>query len=96
MAQSYHKQTSLSIEKRNFCFRNLIEIISIAYRTFGSRKNPMRNLPISHRIFHFHRKRVISADINGCYAVDKEKISPKTVKKKRKLMKSQYFSVEVC
>ena len=33
--------------------------------------------------------------VNRCPAVNKEKVPPKTVKKKRKLLKSQYFSAEI-
>ena len=55
----------------------------------------MKNQTIPCRLYHFHKDRVIRANVNDCPAVNKEKTPPKTVTKKRKMLKSQDFSVEI-
>ena len=61
-----------------------------------SRQRKGEPVMFTNRLYHFHRNRVFRTNVNDCPAVNKEKPLPKTVKKKRKLLKSQYFSVEVC
>ena len=47
----------------------------------------MRNQPKPHRLFY--------VDVNSCLAVNKEWARRNTVTKKRKILKSQDFSVEI-
>ena len=51
----------------------------------------MRNQSKPHRLYHFHRNRVISANVTHCLAVDKEKATTRCLKLALKfaIMKAQ-------